>query len=186
MLKFNKRILSVLFSLIACSAISLSGASVAQAEDQDEHQVIYGGKTQTNDPTRHDYVDPGDDESTGISPRSAIGYQPITGFSFNFRGNSYKVSTSELKHGINGNGLKINSEYAEYRAPSTVCNWRVDYQNRYGGTIYSTRKGGVHSGCDFGAMYDVGPKNFSVKKGSQCARLYVAGSYRGEQCHNVG
>lgn len=68
---------------------------------------------------------------------------------------------------------------------NTVCNWRIDYQNRNGSTVYRTYRGATHATCNFGAMYDIGPSNVTVRKGKQCARLFVGGSFRGEQCHNI-
>lgn len=97
------------------------------------HQIIDGGETQSDDPTGYNYV-PEDTDASGslIRPLSASGYQPINGFSFTFRGNTFHVTTGELQHRIIGSGNYIQSEGSQYRVPSTICNWRVDYQNRTG------------------------------------------------------
>lgn len=151
------------------------------------HQIIGGCETQSDDPTGYNYV-PKDTEASGslIRPLSASGYQPINGFSFVFRGNTFHVTTGKLQHRIIGSGNYIQSEGSQYRVPSTICNWRVDYQNRTGSRIHRTFVGSKHIGCSFGAAADTGPQNGYVQSGSkQCARLFVADQYRGEQCHNI-
>ena len=152
------------------------------------HQIIDGGETQSDDPSGYNYV-PEDTDASGslIRPLSASGYQPINGFSFTFRGNTFHVTTGELQHRIIGSGNYIQSEGSQYRVPSTICDWRVDYQNRTGSRIHRTFVGSKHIGCSFGAAADTGPQNVYVQSGSkQCARLFVADQYRGEQCHNIG
>lgn len=152
------------------------------------HQVIDGGETQSDDPTKFNYVpDSAKPSENLIRPLSASGYQPINGFSFTFNGNTFHVTTGELQHRIIGSGNYIQSEGSQYRVPSTICNWRVDYQNRTGSRIHRTFVGSKHIGCSFGAVADTGPQNVYVQSGSkQCARLYVADRYRGEQCHHIG
>ncbi len=98
------------------------------------------------------------------------------------------VPATYLNHTIYGSGLNINDEYADYRYGSPaglqVCNYRTAFQNRYGSTIHSTRYAPLHSGCSCVAFSQSITGPLTVKTGVQCAR-YVAGTFRGEQCHNV-
>lgn len=147
--------------------------------------VSYGGTTQSTDPTRSDYVS----AQVGIQPASAEGVGIVAGFQYTFKGVTITVPSATLTHAINGSGLTINKEVAAYAAggaiAAQICNWQIVFQNRYGSTIYSTRSTAVQEGCSYVTFsaYAQGP--FTVKTGLQCARLYVNGNYRGEQCHNV-
>ena len=181
-----------LFSVIALSvtSIGISNAAPASASPtvRSKGQIIDGGEAQGVDPSAYDYLPGGGTDLTpNIENRSASGYQPINGFGFSFKGQAFKVTTGELQHRIVGAGNYIEAEGAQYRVPSTICNWRVDYQNRTGSQIHRTFVGETHTGCSFGAVADSGPRNVHVKSGSQqCARLFVADKFRGEQCHNIG
>ena len=182
------------FAVTACllglSGISASAAEVGGSDSEEDfgdagYQVVYGGQTQSGDPSAYDYVGAPVTEPT-VTPRSAVGVQTIGGFSYSVKGVTFSVPTTALSHSIKGSGTHIDSEFAVYSALiSTVCNWRVDYQNRYGSTIYSTRTNGTHWGCQVWDSKDKEIKNFNVKHGAQCARLFVNGVFRGEQCHNV-
>lgn len=180
--------------LIAVSAVTSVGEAdatdvkAAPPKEKTSYQVIEGGEAQSADPTAYNYV-PKENSTPGkaIQPLSASGYQPINGFGFTYKGNNFKVTTGELQHRIIGSRNHIENEGVQYRVPSTVCNWRVDYQNRNGAQIHRTFVGKTHTGCGFGAVADNGPHNVYVKSGSQqCARLYIAGKFRGEQCHHIG
>lgn len=178
--------------MVAVMPVGMAGAEEAAGSSPVEHerlhQVIDGGQAQSTDPAAYDYIPEVDDSPSGeIQDRSASGYEPINGFGFTFNGVPFKVTTGELQHRIIGSGNYIESEGVQYRVPSTICNWRVDYQNRSGAQIHRTFKGQKHAGCGFGAVSDNGPRNVHVKAASQqCARLFVADKFRGEQCHNIG
>lgn len=153
--------------------------------------VVLGGTTQSTDPTRYDYVPPaGDDELSPIQAKSAIGYANIGGFTFNYGGVAIGVPGFVMQHGIisGSTGLQISQEYANYSFGVKVqlCNFQTAFQNRSGSTIYSTRWAPKHEGCivGFSTGQSVnGP--FNVKNGAECARLYVNGAFKGEQCHSV-
>lgn len=176
----------------AAPLFTVSFAHAQPVETQNQNfdggpEIIKGGTTQSTDPTAYNYVSEESEPDTGIQPLSASGYEPINGFIFTFRGVDYKVATGELQHRIIGSGNYIETEGSQYRVPSTICNWRVDYQNRNGAQIHTTFVGQTHVGCSFGAVADTGPTNVYVKSGSQqCARLYIGDHFRGEQCHNIG
>jgi hypothetical protein len=147
--------------------------------------VIFGGTTQSTDPSRFDYVPAG---SLTISPRSATGYSNIGGFTFNWGGVPIGIPGFLLQHTLSGSGLTVDQDTANYTFGVQVqlCNYQTAFQNRKGSTIYSTRWSAYHAGCSYGAalMQNVkGP--FQVKNGQQCARLYVNGNFKGEQCHSV-
>lgn len=151
--------------------------------------VIYGGKTQSTDPTRYDYVAPVADDGPTVTPQSATGIGWISAFSYSWNGLTIPVPATYLQHTINGSGLRIDSEYADYLYGSPfglkVCNYRTSFQNRYGDTIYSTRWAPLHTGCSYVTFSQSIRGPFTVKTGVQCARYYVNGTFRGEQCHSV-
>lgn len=184
-------ILSVSAAMAVIAPAGVSNATeVETGTSTQDHsfQIIEGGEVQHMDPAAYNYVpqETGSSENT-IQPRSATGYQSINGFGFSYKGINYKVTTGEMQHRIIGSGNYIETEGVQYRVPSTICNWRVDYQNRNGGKIHRTFVGKKHTGCGFGVMADTGPRNVHVKSGSQqCARLFIADKFRGEQCHHIG
>ncbi|WP_141759306.1 hypothetical protein [Corynebacterium sp. HMSC04H06] len=135
----------VLTVMVAVMPAGVAGAEeVADASSVERerlHQVIDGGQAQSTDPAAYDYIPEVDDSPSGeTQDRSASGYEPINGFGFTFNGVPFKVTTGELQHRIIGSGNYIESEGAQYRVPSTICNWRVDYQNRSGAQIHRTFK----------------------------------------------
>jgi hypothetical protein len=68
---------------------------------------------------------------------------------------------------------------------SNICNWRIDFQNRYGSTIYSTSSGTLNSNCQMTGVSRTRATNWTAKVGVECARLFVNGTFRGEQCHSI-
>lgn len=145
--------------------------------------VVVGGEAQSVDPTRYDYVPEGGDE---ISPRSASGYAWIPAFQYSFGGITISVPGAQIYHRINGAGLHISEEVATYSAPANICNYRFDFQNRdLNSRIISTRSTGTHQGCQFGMVGHSPLRNFDVQPGMMCAKLYVSGAFRGEQCHHI-
>ncbi|RYM94479.1 hypothetical protein [Bifidobacterium animalis] len=163
------------------------GAHAATIEGADAGTpfLIEGGTTQSADPTRYDYVPEPSSENPSIQPRTAGGTQFLGSFSFDFGGVSFTVPNARLFHQIMGSGTHVDQEYSYFAALPKVCNWRIDYQNRYGSTIYSTRSRGTNWTCATFEVKDEGFSNFDLKPGLQCARVYVSGVYRGEQCHNI-
>lgn len=110
----------------------------------------------------------------------------IQGFGFEWEGVPIQVPLLTLNHEIIGEGTYIASETANIAATgSQICNWRVDYQNRFQDQIFATYPGATHWDCSFASATDVGPSDIHVQPGSQCARLYVMGEFRGEQCHAI-
>lgn len=154
----------------------------------DEAAAIIGGTTQSVDPTRFDYVPPESSGDGTMTPMGADGYAWFGGFTFTYKGLIIGVPALEMRHVINGSGLTISSEYATYQ-PTVLqglqlCNYQTHFQNRNGNTIYSTYKSTYHEGCEwFTISRQDSPVSQIVKTGQQCARLYVAGTFRGEQCH---
>jgi hypothetical protein len=149
---------------------------------------ILGGTVQSVDPSRYDYV-PRGSPSNAPTDRSATGIALIDGFTYTFGGVEFSIPTFYLLHEIRGSGLVIDSEAATIYWGITVqppiCNWRFDFQNREGGTIFSTYSTPVHEDCSYGTFWvdESGP--WHVHRGAQCARLFVNGTFRGEQCHSV-
>jgi hypothetical protein len=165
-------------------------APVTSSESESEgSEVIYGGQVQSVDPTRYDYVPIGEADPSIAAPASAWGQQWIGGFTIKVGGQSIGIPKMVLTHDITGSGLRIDREQA-YTISGTgqVCNYRYDFQNRYGGAIYSTVTGTTRWSCDpIGTTW--GGNNvrapYSVKRGKQCARLFSNGVFIGEQCHSI-
>lgn len=194
-------------SVVTIFAFCVAGAASASAHDVDntmqqtsagratEDRIVRGGTPQSTDPTRWDYV-PDQDEGIGkIQPMSADGVQYISAFRYTIKGVSIPVPSGYLIHSIRGSGLRANSETATYSpAPSAVgaiwgsniCNWRIDFQNRRASnnSIATTWPGETNSGCTT-KLPSRTARNIGFVRGVQCARLFVNGVFRGEQCHSV-
>jgi|GEM_PF-4050350 len=182
---------NLIFAIFASVSLALSSTAVASADQIDSgqeqgDQIVYGGTTQSTDPSRSDYVALQGEPSIGT--RSAWGHQAIGGFTFGFKGLSIQVPSGTLAHDIQGSGTRTTEEAAQYLliASANLCNYRTDSQNRNGNTIYTTWKGTTQYECVWrtSAIRHI-TSPFTVKKGQQCARLYVGGTFRGEQCHNI-
>lgn len=182
--------LLVLLPLTA-SAKDASPTPPQGGSDAGEGYEIRGGRTQSVDPTAWNYVPPA--TGGGISPMSATGAQIISPFSVTLKGVTIAVPSGYLTHKIEGSGLTINKETAVYQ-PSlgaggvwgvNICNWRIDFQNRDLRNISSTSIGTTHASCDVIGVSRTKSTTVTVKQGVQCARLYVNGTFRGEQCHSV-
>lgn len=186
--------LTVALVLIPLSAQSTSPSEgpaqdeIEAFENSTEYAEIYGGTTQSVDPTRYDYVPPV--TAGGIQPFSATGVGSIPGFSFTLFGVTFAVPKGILSHTIITSGLTIKSESSIYTPASLlgtqICDYKIDYQNRDGSTIYSTVNTGLHDLCLIGVpIVDNYNTSRTVKTGKLCARFFVSGTFRGEQCHNV-
>lgn len=177
---------SLLSSLLLLPALS----GMAQAETsqgvQEGPKTIFGGNYQNTDPTAYNYLPEGSDPVPSVEDRSAFGATTINGFGFTFNGHNFEVPVVSLEHSIKGKGGHIESESASATFTNgTMCNWRVDYQNRDENGIHVTRKGKTHNDCSFGHAHDDGFQNFDVKGNAECVRLFVMGEYKGEQCHAI-
>lgn len=185
-LKAAAAFFALLTPLATANAASAQPVEAPSQTADARPEVIQGGTTQSTDPTAYNYVPEGADSNTGIQPQSASGAEIIRGFGFEWQGVPIQVPLLTLNHQIIGQGTHIQSETANISATaSQICNWRVDYQNRFQNQIYATYPGATHWDCSFGSASDVGPSNINVRPGAQCARLYVMGEFRGEQCHAI-
>ncbi|MCL1800261.1 MAG: hypothetical protein FWG25_02695 [Promicromonosporaceae bacterium] len=180
------------FALTGIAGISPANAVelLSQEEMLNNGATTLGGTTQSTDPTRYDYAEPDAyDGTTDLTSKNATGMANIPSFTFDFNGLSIKVPAFVLTHKIVGSGLTVTSETASWTGVTNfqLCNYRVDFQNRYGSTIYSTHTTGLHTGCTTFGSGSMSAQNvpYTLKTGAQCARLYVNGTFRGEQCHNV-
>ncbi len=172
------------------SAAFMSPASATQLDLAGDypkgHTIIEGGHTQSDDPTRYDYVP----KTPEASLRSAWGHQAIDGYTIGFKGLSIEIPRGTLAHDIQGGSTYIRQEAAQYAlvAQANVCNYRIDFQNRdvNTGRIWSTDRGATVNGCSwrFSVVRQISVPHH-VKPGLQCARLFVGGTFRGEQCHNI-
>ncbi len=156
--------------------------------DGSTETVIEGGQVQHDDLTRWDYV-PASDQETRPSFRSAWGHEVIGGFDFGYKGLPLKIPAGTLAHDIQGGSTYIRSEAAQYLlfASANICNYRIDFQNRdIHGNIMKTWVGPTQYNCAWRwSMKREINQPFYVSRGKQCARLFVGGAFRGEQCHNI-
>ncbi|MGW8566357.1 hypothetical protein [Isoptericola sp. NPDC055881] len=170
----------------ATSAEVALGQAPAHSGDR-----IIGGTTQSTDPTRDDYVGSPEVASPQDGMLGSAYGKGLTGkFSFNLGGITWRVPTGLIAHSIKGSGCRITRESARWEPVGGIvfgmCNWRITFQNRYGSKIYSTVRSKVHDGCSYiRRPYFAYEPNRTVKRGLQCARLYVNGYFRGEQCHSM-
>lgn len=160
-------------------------ASAPDGVSDASETYIEGGHIQGYDPTRYDYAPP----SPQASLRSAWGHQTIGGFTFGFKGLSPTIPRGTLAHDIQGGSTYIRQEAARYLllASANICNYRIDFQNRgLDGTIWGTDRGATENSCAWrlSATRELNvPRH--VRPGYQCARLFVGGIFRGEQCRNI-
>ncbi|WP_029067736.1 hypothetical protein [Jonesia quinghaiensis] len=151
-------------------------------------------RTQSEDPTLENFVpSPSDPRYNQPQLLSARGWQGIGGFTVDVKGVPIGIPKIELWHYITGSGTKVSVESVEVRAKTgNVCNYHVSFQNRYGGTIYSTATTPVRWNCVYIGRVSpmihnpaVRDKSLTLKRGVQCARLFVDGVFAGEQCHSI-
>ena len=186
-------------TIVAVLAVATAaGANATENRGQDNivggtpsvgTHVTYGGTTQSLDPTKYNYVEPALPEGT-IVPMDASGFGTTSPFNYSWGGINWSIPTGRIYHEVKGSGLTVTNELANWIALSPtsaqICNWRWNLQNRYGTTIHSTVVGSLQTGCKIGSVptFEYVPDR-TMKTGLLCARLFVNGSYRGEQCHNV-
>lgn len=167
--------------LLGTSSIFLPQTATAEETHQaSSYELIEGGTPQHTDPTSYDYV-----PENKTATRNAYGDQAIGAFTINVAGQTIHVPSGILHHAIDGKGLHVDKETSWYKVPAQVCNYRIDYQNRGEGKIWSTRKGGTVWDCKFGGFSGPTITNFNLHRGVECARLFVNEEFKGEQCHSI-
>lgn len=185
-------------SLVAVASLAItlavvptaaSAAPLSTTADNDQgfaEGVTYGGTTQSTDPTAFNYVPPASGH-VGVQPMGASGMAAIGGFTVTIEGQTITVPGFWMEHVIQGSGYSITKEWAQYAPVTylTLCNYQTAFQNRNGSTIIATRWSSYHSGCSTGIFTQEAPGSFQVQEGQECARLYVANVFRGEQCHYI-
>lgn len=120
---------------------------------------------------------------------AAKGFTLLSAFKYSWNGISIPVPGLQWHYHLDGSRLSVTHQHTRW-VPTLInnvrlCNWRVAYQNRSGNTIYSTRWSPTSSGCTWGTGYNNLSSDYTVKRGVQCAKLYVQGYFRGEHCHAV-
>ncbi|ADG73005.1 hypothetical protein Cfla_0085 [Cellulomonas flavigena DSM 20109] len=175
-----------------------SDAPQASVTEADGSVLVTGGRTQSKDPTAWNYVEPTRSFGTaGSVPMDASGVGYTSPFQYEFHGLMLGIPTGIIGHQVYGSGLTVTSESANWGptltgTPAQICNYQWQFQNRYGSRHYSTLIQPLQEGCwttlgfkgNFDARYTASHKR-TMKTGLLCARLYVNGTFRGEQCHNV-
>ncbi|MGW3103156.1 hypothetical protein [Streptomyces sp. NPDC001100] len=122
----------------------------------------------------------------------AIGSTPVRTFEYSVGGMTMKIPTGCLfTHIIRGSGRKISYQNAGVDCAfvgalsSGFCNWRIDFtyadtENR----TYHTSRGTTHTECRIDPMRNNSAQTLP-RYGKACARLYVGGTRRVSQCHNI-
>lgn len=153
--------------------------------------AIPGGAGAAAAESEHDEREVATVEPAGppLGPQDANGQEIISAYHFEWNGISIPVLTTPLIHMIRGDGLTVDSaNITYYMGPAyRVCNHQIVWVNRYGNTVYSSRSTPLRSTCSWGGFNESMPNKtpWQVRSGVVCAQLYVAGDFRGEQCHNV-
>lgn len=184
----NKVIVAVLTAALCLASPTLAHADDEGFDNTGTETIIYGGTTQSDDPTAYDYVP----SEPVMEPRSAAGWGVIGSYNLDVYGVSVVIPGGFLYHKITGEGKSVTYESGTYysqrnvTAPWTItlCNIRIDWQNRNNDRIYTTSIGNTRTGCfkeAWPARYDYSSR--TLKTGQQCARIWVGGKFRGEQCH---
>lgn len=176
-------------AMATASTKAPGGSTAAMSVDPTEAAFIVGGRTQSKDPTGLTYVPKA---GAGVTPSFATGQTWISAFTYTWNGIPVPVPRGYFSHTIWGSGLTITKEEARYSAASTgssflpICNWRIDWQSRSGGTVFSTSQGVLH-GCNYLSLgvSRVTASTRVARQSSMCARLYIALTFRGEQCHSI-
>lgn len=178
------------FAILAVVAIFTtvgnSATAVASTPDTilESGGFVVGGHAQDSNPGSYDYVP--STPAPGTGDRSAKGYAFVPGFTYSFGGATINIPSAQIYHAIDGAGTWIDYERATYTAPARICNYRMDYQNRdLNGKIVGTWSNGTHVGCITGMAGDQGIHRKRVQRGMMCARLFISGAFRGEQCHHI-
>lgn len=192
---------SIFLAISSLVVVDLAPAHAESREQQTEkyvvaehasrsHQedVIYGGKVQSTDPRRYDYLPPEELATGMVSTQDAYGATFIPAFNYSWGGLTIPIPGGLIEHGIYGQGLRITRETAAFGPLAgnwQICNHQWQLQNRNGNTIYSTIRLPVQTGCRAGFTTVDYRTVRTVRYGQVCARLYVAGYYKGQQCHHV-
>lgn len=175
--------------LVATAVLAIGGngaTTTASTPDTvlESGGTVIGGHAQDSDPASYDYVP--STPAPGTGDRSAKGYAFVPGFTYSVGGATIQIPSAQIYHAIDGGGTWIEYERATYTAPARICNYRMDYQNRdLRGNIVRTWSNGTHVGCINGMAGDQGISHERVQRGMMCARLFVSGAFRGEQCHHI-
>jgi hypothetical protein len=129
----------------------------------------------------------------------ADGIEFVPAFKINQIGVDIPVPAGQLEHVISGEGRRINSEVAEYRASvaisgiialkGRVCNWQIDfsYKDAKTGKEYMRERGKTIPECGglIKGLRGKAKAKTLPRFGKACAELWVNGKFRAAQCHNI-
>lgn len=119
----------------------------------------------------------------GTSHASAYGIQYWGGFSVNIGGQTIGIPSGQLAHEINGSGLHINWDGANFASVGNICDSSMRFTYGYGAYYLD---GGMHWGCSHVGQWKY-TLNWNSPRGSACAELW-AHDWRilvARQCHFV-
>ncbi|MDP9806433.1 hypothetical protein J2S70_001015 [Trueperella bonasi] len=191
----------------------IGGAFTAQAEPTDSSpatietldgwETTFNETTQSEDPTAPNFVPAPTDSRyypsfrfplDQIRPLDASGTQFSGGFTITVKGVPVRIPRLALDHQIFGKGLVVSSEWAKIIAlGGNICNYQIEFQNRWGNTVYRTDRSPIYNRCvsiasNSGMIMNpsLNPaRPRTMNRGVQCARLKVNGVFVTEQCHSI-
>ncbi|MGW4894747.1 hypothetical protein ACWEQL_21130 [Kitasatospora sp. NPDC004240] len=155
-----------------------------------------GAAVEEGEDTTSQVVIPAGDSRATQARRGACGDELIPAFKVTVGHGGAEVTvplpSGFLHHCTRGTGLRIGSEWAAYTpapiglAKDRLCNWRIDFVYRdLNNKVYKTVKGKNHPTCEFVGAVEWNAGNRTFKLGTSCAELWIAGTKRGAQCHNI-
>ena len=199
----SHRVIAFFTSLVMLVALAAPSSAATNGEDFSslisnlgvDEDVVLGGTTQDTNPTGYDYVPSvlatsAMTASGVVTPMDASGTGATGAFSYTWGGLTFRVPSGRIAHTVKGKGLQVTKQTANwiFLVPTAfqICNYQWQFQNRLGTAIYSTVKSPLFNECRYGNLpnYSVGSTR-NLKAGQLCARLYVQGTFRGEQCHTI-
>jgi hypothetical protein len=99
---------------------------------------------------------------------TAFGIQYWGAFTVNIKGQSIGIPSGQLAHEINGKGLHINWDGANFGSVANLCDPSMKFT--YGNGRYYV-KGNVHWGCSHVGQWKYA-LNWNAPRGSACAELW--------------
>jgi hypothetical protein len=135
----------------------------------------------------------------GQAHAGADGIEFVPAFRISQLGVDIPIPAGALEHVIEGEGRRIESQVAEYRATvpisglialkGRVCNWQIDfsYKDSRTGKEYLRERGKAIPECGgllHGLRGKAKPKTLP-EFGKACAELWVNGKFRAAQCHSI-
>lgn len=114
---------------------------------------------------------------------TAIGYEYWGGFDANIKGQTVRIPAGQLTHEINGKGLHVNWDGANFASAANLCDPSMRFTYGDGAKRVD---GNVHWGCSHVGQWKYA-MDFDAPRGTACAELWTENWERlvAKQCHYV-